>query len=130
LLLQGAIHEFKPNLSKEKEELRAFGIKKELYRPFQEILSALSLLHGLKEKSTFGRVDELHKKQLFSMKGAANIKRAISQVLTLRIEAHLFYQDENEFLFHRGPDLNEKNQEARLLYLDPPRLKLLEVSGA
>lgn len=38
----------------QKEERAAFGIKKELYRPFQEILSSLAIYYQLKEKNSLG----------------------------------------------------------------------------
>ena len=46
-LLAGHLQEFSPNLTKEKEEVNAFGIKKELYRPIQEISAVSALLYKL-----------------------------------------------------------------------------------
>ena len=114
-LLAGHLAEFAPNLSQEKEQDNAFGIKKELYRPLQEILSSLALFYDLKAKNTFERIDELVEKEVFSKKGAENLKQALRKVLTLRLEAHLFYQDEKEFLCH--PE-EGKPQEPQLLYIN------------
>lgn len=114
-LLGGHLIEFSPDLSKEKEKESAFGIKKELYRPFQEILGCLSLIYELKEKSTFGRIDELAMLNVFSATGADNLKKAVSAVLSLRLKAHLFYKDEKEFLCHAEEG---KNLDPSLYYFD------------
>lgn len=121
-LMRGALYEFKPNLSAEKEELKAFGIKKELYRPLQEGLSALSLLFKLKEKRSSDRLEALKKLKILSQQGANNIKKAFSLVLALRVEAHLFYKDEQEFLFHQD---NEKSKDSNYLYFTKDHLEAL-----
>ena len=114
-LLAGHLGEFAPNLSQDKEQDNAFGIKKELYRPFQEILSSLALFYDLKAKNTFERLEELVEKEVFSKKGAENLRQALRKVLALRLEAHLFYKDEKEFLCH--PE-EGKPQEPQLLYIN------------
>ena len=84
-LLAEHLREFAPNLSQTKEQDNAFGIKKELYRPFQEILSSLALFYQLKARNTFERIDELVEKEVFSAKGAENLKQALRKVLALRL---------------------------------------------
>ena len=122
-LLAGHLQEFRPNLSQEKEQTKAFGIKKELYRPFQEILGCLALFFELKERSTLARLDELVKLGILSAKGAANLKTAICKVLEFRVRAHLFYKDEVEYLFH----LEEgETRDTSQLYLEGESLKALE----
>ena len=122
-LLAGHLQEFSPNLTKEKEEVNAFGIKKELYRPIQEILSSLALLFKLKSTNTSERIDELVKLKVFSPQGADNLKKAISQALSLRLEAHLFYKDETEYLYQIETD---KPQDPQKLYLTPERVNTLK----
>jgi ankyrin repeat protein/Tfp pilus assembly protein PilF len=122
-LLAGHLQEFSPNLTKEKEEINAFGIKKELYRPIQEILSSLALLFKLKSTNTSKRIDELVKLKVFSSQGAANLKKAISQALDLRLEAHLFYKDETEYLYQIETG---KAQDPQKLYLTPERVNTLQ----
>ncbi len=122
-LLAGHLQEFRPNLCQEKEEAKAFGIKKELYRPFQEILGCLSLFFELKERGTLARLGELVKLGVFSAQGAAHLKTAILKVLEFRVRAHLFYKDEIEYLFH----LEEgQTRDASQLYLEGESLKALE----
>ncbi len=99
-LLEGHLLEFSPNLSHKKEKLRRFGIKRELYRPFQEILGTLALFYRLKQNSTFDRVAALQARNIFSSTGVESLYIAINRVLSLRLEAHLFYADEKEFLCH------------------------------
>lgn len=113
-LLAGHLKEFQPDLSFEKEIQAAFGVKKELYRPFQEILSSLAILYHLKEKSTFGRIDELMKMEIFSSEGAENLKIAISLTLSLRLKVHLFYKDEREFLCRQEEG---KSEDPNLFYM-------------
>lgn len=124
-LLTGHLEEFSPDLSLEKEKIKAFGIKKELYRPIQEIIASLSLFYLLETqaKTTSDRIDELVKMNIFSNQGAENLKRAITQVLLLRLEAHLFYQNEEEFLCHR-----QDNQplDHHLLYINEEHLRVLK----
>ncbi len=121
-LLQGHVEEFAPNLTKEKEEISAFGIKKELYRPFQEIIGSLALFYQLKAKTTFTRIDELVDLNIFSSKGGENLKKAITHVLKLRLQAHLFYQNEEEFLCH--PE-EGKPLDPRLMYLNQETIEIL-----
>lgn len=80
-LLQGHIVEFAPNLSIQKEHTGAFGAKKELYRPFQEILGCLSLLNCLTEKNSFRRIEELKGKNIFSDEDANKLNCAIQDTL-------------------------------------------------
>ncbi len=122
-LLEGHLNLFSPDLSIEKEKRdKAFGIKKELYRPFQEIISSLALFYNLKATNTLERVQELIKMDVFCPKGGEHIQKAISQVLCLRFEAHLFYRDEKEFLCHTEEGIP---QEKQLLYLDEERTAIL-----
>ncbi len=115
-LLYGHLKEFEPDLSKEKETLQAFGIKKELYRPLQEVLSSLALFYNISAKSSFDKIDALLQLGVFSKKGAENLKTALRQVLALRIEAHLFYKTEQEFLFQLESQQPEtKKEEAKKL---------------
>ncbi len=122
-LLAGHLEEFSPKLTKEKEQLRVFGIKKELYRPFQEIISSLALFYKLTSTNTFDRIEELSQLKIFCPQGAAHLKKALSEVLSLRLQAHLFYQDETEFLHHleEGAPLDPKK-----LYLTAERIKTLQ----
>lgn len=122
-LIAGHLQEFAPDLSKEKEKEPAFGVKKELYRPFQEILSCLAIFYHLQEKSTFGRIDELVTKNIFSQKGAENLKRVIAKVMQLRVQVHLFYKDEKEFLCH--PEVG-KTEEPQLLYMNEGHIAFLQ----
>lgn len=122
-LLAGHIEEFAPSLTKEKEETAAFGIKKELYRPFQEIIASLALFYQLEAKTTFDRIDELVNKGIFSIKAAEKLKQAISHVLTLRLKAHLFYEDEKEFLCH--PEQGQST-DPQLMYFNEKTLEILQ----
>ena len=121
-LLKGNLEEFRPNLTKEKEEIKAFGIKKELYRPFQEGMSCLAIYYNLKEKNTFSRIDELLDLKVISAKGAVNLKAAFKCVLSLRFEAHQFYQDEQEYLCH--PE-EGKEHDSSLLYMNEKHIEAL-----
>ena len=115
-MLKGHLQEFEPDLSHAKEKQKAFGIKKELYRPFQEVMNCLAIFYNLKAVSTIDRIQELEYLKVFSTEGAKNITWAVKQILSLRVEAHLFYQDEKEFLCHAEEG---KPQESNLLYLSP-----------
>ncbi|MGR3912209.1 MAG: ankyrin repeat domain-containing protein [Candidatus Rhabdochlamydia sp.] len=115
-LLKEHLLEFKPNLSIEKEKLKAFGIKKELYRPIQEVINGLALFFNIKEKNSLDRIDALVKLNVFSENGAQKIKDAFHHVLLLRIKAHLFYQSEEEIVFHRE---SHQNKDPHKFYIDP-----------
>ncbi|CAM0117313.1 ankyrin repeat domain-containing protein [Rhabdochlamydiaceae symbiont of Dictyostelium giganteum] len=126
-LLEGHLLEFKPNLSLEKEELKAFGIKKELYRPLQEVINGLALFFDIKEKNSLERIDALAKLKVFSERGAGNIKKAFKSVLSLRLKAHLFYKSEEEILFHKEPGQIE---DPHKLYIDSStQSQLKEIYG-
>ena len=106
----------------EKEKSKNFGIKQELYRPFQAVLNSLSFFYNLKEKSTFGRISELVDLNVFSVQGGKNLKQALDQVFSLRLQAHFFYKNEKEILKHIE---DGKIQDSCLLYLDEKLLPLL-----
>ena len=95
-LLKGDLIEYKPDLSKDKN---AFGIKKEFYLPFQRILQSLALFYNLPASQTFLIIDQLFQKNIISSQAKDNLKKAIQQVLSLRFEAHAFFQNK-EILLH------------------------------
>ncbi len=121
-LLEGHLQEFKPDLSQEKQETNAFGIKKELYRPFQSLLASLTLFCGLKLQSSFGMVEQLLQNKILSQEGSRSLTQALQQVLALRFEAHTFYQNEEELLLHAD---KEQPQDPHYLYLEEKRLSVL-----
>ena len=121
-LMENHLQEFSPNLSKEKEELRVFGIKKELYRPLQEILSSLAILYQLKSFNTFDRIDELVALKIFCPKGGDHLKKALSLVLALRLEAHFFYNNEIEYLYQS----DNQEKDSTKLYLTPEKIETLQ----
>ena len=96
----GDVEELKLNLARENEKNNHFGIKKELYRPFQSILGSLTLFCGLPTCSTFGMIQQLLQKGLLCSEGAKNLTQALSQLLRLRFEAHTFYHNGGEFHLH------------------------------
>lgn len=114
-LLAGHLEEFKPELTKYKETVGAFGVKKELYRPFQEVLGCLSLLLCLQEKSSFSRVKELGRREIFSEEGVITLCDRVIDAIFLRVKAQLFYQDERDYYLRGGL---EKQEEEDMLYLD------------
>ena len=121
-LLLGHLQEFSPELSEKKESIRAFGIKKELYRPFQEVISSLAIYYQLEFYSTKDRIEALKSKNIFSTAGADHLLIALNRVLSLRLEAHLFYNNEEEILFYRSEDQSE---DRNLLYIDNQCMKML-----
>jgi tetratricopeptide (TPR) repeat protein len=122
-LLKGHLKDFAPDLSEEKEKLKAFGVKKELYRPIQETINCLCLYYQIQTNNTFDRIDQLVKRDVLSSKGADNLKKALNIALSLRLEAHFFYKDEIEFLCH--PQEGKKSDQ-NLLYIDQRHQKNLE----
>ncbi len=124
-LLEGDLTEFFPDLSARKEKRdKAFGIKKELYRPFQEMIGALAVYFRLQAKNTLDRVQELVSRGIFSAEGGKNIRNAILRIFSLRIEAQLFYKDGGEFLCYKEETGTESEE---LLYLDEKRTNELLV---
>lgn len=100
-LLKDHLKEFAPDLSYEKEKLKAFGVKKELYRPIQEILSCLAMYYQVDAKGCSEKIDALTKLGIFSKEGGENLKKTVGYVLWLRLRAHFFYQNETEYLFQK-----------------------------
>lgn len=119
-LLQGSLKEFKPDMSIEKERIKAFGIKQELYRPFQSTIGALALYYGLKSQNIFKIIEEFIELGFFNQKGATHLKEALSYVFSLRYEAHLFYGTEQEYLVHL-----ETEKDPALLYINERYISLL-----
>lgn len=121
-LLKGHLTEFSPDLFQEREALGAFGIKKEFYQPIQEVIASLALFYNIKAINTFIRIDELSKIAVFSAEGASNLKEAVARVLTLRVEAHLFYLENRDLLFR--PERNTSL--AYLMYFNTHHIKTLK----
>lgn len=122
-LLQGDLLEFKPDLSNEKEQIKAFGCKGELYRPLQSMLNVLAIFYRLDYTSTPEIIKRLLQKGILSSKGASNLTRALSLILTLRLEAQTFYQGKNEILVQVE---HGELQNPDYFYLDSNHLTTLE----
>ena len=122
-LLKGHINEFAPDLSNAKEKLRAVGVKKELYRPFQAILGSLSLYYSLEVTSTFEILKHLFEMDLLSEEGCANLQDALNQVLEFRFLTHLSYQNEKEIMLH---GIGQESKETNSFYLDKEQTQSLE----
>lgn len=71
---------------------------------------------------TFEMIQQLLQKAVLSSEGAANLSKAFNQILSLRFEAHTFYQNEEEFLLHIEQGIV---QDPHFLYLDEEHLKTL-----
>ncbi len=122
---EGHVEDFKPKLSKEKQEDGHFDIKKELYRPLQSVIGALTLFCGLRAESSFEMIEQLYQNKYLSLEGAKNLSNALLQALALRFEAHSFYNNEEESLLHIEAG---KPQDPHYLYLEETRLvSLLEI---
>lgn len=115
-LIRGYVEEFQPRLNQDKVDLRAFDVKKELYRLPQMVISSLALYYGLRGTNTLERIKELGRKGFFSRKGANRLKRVFQLVLKLRTETHLFYKTEREILYYPRA---EEVEEGRLLVISP-----------
>lgn len=98
-ILRGHLEEFRPVLDEGRVKLKAFDVKKDFYRPLQMIIGALSLYFGLDSSSTIGHIETLRKKGIFGPVGAAKLQCTLRQVLSWRLKAHLYYQNEREIMF-------------------------------
>lgn len=103
-LIEGDLQEFQPQLNLRKIKLGVFGVKKELYRPLQSLISNLALCYGAGRGNGFERIDRLKEIRVISTTGAVQLKRAFRLIFELRIKAHLFYREECELLHQRGSD--------------------------
>lgn len=109
-LLKGHVEEFKPFLQDERIEIRAFDIKKDFYRPIQMAINGLMLYNGfLSATNCIQSISELtidtpslkFRKDIsagFLSHGAKNLRQALRMIYKLRIEAHIFNQNEDEIL--------------------------------
>lgn len=104
-LIEGYLTEFEPRLDQDKITLRAFDVKKELYRLPQSTIAALALYYRIKGNNTLELIDLLRVQGIFGEEGANRLKEAFRSILALRIQAHFFYKTECEILYHaRGED--------------------------
>ncbi|WP_194847640.1 tetratricopeptide repeat protein [Candidatus Neptunochlamydia vexilliferae] len=69
-LLKGHAEEFKPYLTDDRIDIRAFDIKRDLYRPLQMAIGGLLLYHGIESQETLQRTQALLAKNLISSKAA------------------------------------------------------------
>ncbi|MBF5059335.1 tetratricopeptide repeat protein [Candidatus Neptunochlamydia vexilliferae] len=98
-LLQGHVHEFKPQLTDSRIDLRAFDVKKDFYRPIQMAVGGLLLYAGTNGYGTLKGIKELQKRRWLSEEGTRHLEKLAKAVLTLRVESHLFYQKEQEIIY-------------------------------
>ncbi len=108
-LIRATCAQFSPQLSKEYRAHRAFGIKKEFYRPLQEGIAALAIYFNLQSKSTAARILELGPRDrdrkikgrgIFSKEGCQHLQEALELALRLRLAAHCKYESEAEIIMH------------------------------
>jgi Putative nucleotidyltransferase DUF294 len=128
-LLKGHVVEFKPRLDSDKEKSGLFGVKKELYRLPSIALEALALYFKIPEKNSFLRVEMLLLDKLITAKAAENLKFVLTVANRLRIECHLFYKDEKEFLLSPEIKTSQNENKADLLKI-LTELELQEISDA
>jgi hypothetical protein len=64
------------------------------------IVGALALYYGLETISTLAQIEELAKQNILSQEGANRLQQALRQTLIWRFQAHLFYRNEKEILYH------------------------------
>lgn len=99
-LMKGFVSEFQPKLDEDKIDLRAFNVKKELYRLPQTVISGLAFYYNLESSNTLEQIDELQEKGMLTSEGASRLKTVLKTVFRLRIESHLFYKTEKEILYN------------------------------
>lgn len=125
-LMSGFVDDFIPKIDQEKIRLRAFDVKKELYRLPQTVVSGLALYYGLKGTNTIERIEELRRRKVFSTEGANQLKKVFRSILQMRVEAHLFYQTEREILYY--PREEEFDTTMTLLSITPElSAKIVEI---
>ncbi len=99
-LLEGDIKEYQPKLGNQRDLQGCFNIKVEFYRLPNSVLQELCLFYGITEKGTWKRLNTLRKKKLLSKEGYYQLSNLFDAVLRFRMQAHLFYQMENEILYN------------------------------
>ncbi|WP_194848015.1 tetratricopeptide repeat protein [Candidatus Neptunochlamydia vexilliferae] len=110
-MLKGHAEEFKPYLTDDRIDIRAYDIKRDLYRPLQMAIGGLLLYHGIESQGTLLGVKTLLAKKLISPEGAKHLSQALRTALTLRIQTHLFYKKEKEiFYFSKGMQDTDANE--------------------
>ncbi|MCE5316914.1 MAG: tetratricopeptide repeat protein [Parachlamydia sp.] len=98
-LLKGHLTEFKPWLEEQRIGLRAFDVKKDLYRPIQLIIGALALYKGITSSNTGLRISELQRQGLLSQQSAQILQTTLNSILNFRLRAHLFYHGSKEIIY-------------------------------
>lgn len=99
-LLCGDLSEFKPDLSKKKEQEGFLTIKRELYRFPCSVIHDLSLFYGVEAKGVWDRTEALYQGKWLSQEGRDQIIRIMNFILRLRLRVHLFYGMEQETIYH------------------------------
>ena len=108
--LKGHLSEFAPLLDERRLKLRAFDIKRDLYRPLHMIIGSLTQFYGLTTTNTLASIQALMDKDILHKQGGEILKSTLQDILRLRLRAHLFYHTEKEILYHakEGDDLESK----------------------
>ena len=108
-LIRGHLKEFEPWLNSKRIDLRAFDVKRDLYRPIQMMIGALSLYYEIEGNNTLKNIAKLEEKGVFGKEGAQNLTKVFSIALQWRTQAHFFYGCEKEIFYHLENDENYKN---------------------
>lgn len=115
-LLQGHVEEFKPYLTEERLELRAFDIKKDFYRPLQMAISGLLIYHGFRNMTTLEGIMKLKEHWILSAEGANRLAETFKKILNLRYRTQLYYRKEKEIIYK--PNHEERNDEELFVLQD------------
>lgn len=119
-LIRGYVQEFEPKFNQERIDLRAFDVKKGLYRFPQSVISALALYYNVKGNNTIEQINGLKERRVFSSDGANNLKSLLSFLFSLRVDTHLFYKKEVEVVYYperRG--LQPESESEKLFQASP-----------
>jgi signal-transduction protein with cAMP-binding, CBS, and nucleotidyltransferase domain len=111
-LLTEHLEEFQPRLAEKRIDFH-FDIKRDLYRPIQKIIDALSLHYGVENTNILMRIQKLIEKGIFNPNEGSQLLKTVRNLLIWRVRAQLFYRSENEF-FSYAPN-PEKLKAAGLL---------------
>lgn len=103
-LLKGHVAEFSSEINEWRVKLKAFDAKRDLYRPIQMFIGTLAIYYGLKPDTTLGYIGQLMDNHVICKLGGKRLQNALCQALRWRLEAHFFYETENEILYITNDD--------------------------
>ncbi|MCE5318089.1 MAG: DUF2225 domain-containing protein [Parachlamydia sp.] len=123
--LDGHLVQFKPGLNKDKQEMPVFNVKFELYRIPNFLIAGLADYFGIDINNSWEKLDALEGIEILSKEGVMHLKKALNEIMHLRMRCHMFYEQECDDVYH--PSMQQKEGEEVFILSETDLEKMTQI---